>query len=115
MSLISPLKTFVTKLERKYFNPIVASYDVVHRLNLTISNVFEKAKDQSYDLSQIGSLEDEVENQVNRFWAWTRRRVITVTEACAIFKRSRSTIYRWIKQGKFLGAMKTAGKWSIAI
>ena len=114
-SLVSPLKAYITRLERRYFDPALASYEVVHRLNNAIAKVYEKAKKQSYDLSQILLIEEEVNKQVDRFWAWTKRKVVNVKEACKIFNRSRSTIYRWIKQGKFANAIKVKGKWRIAL
>lgn len=115
-SLVRPLKAMVTRLERRYFDPALATYESVHRLNNAIMRVYEKAKnDPEITLSQIPILEEMVNKQVDRFWAWTNRRIINVTEACEVFNRSRSTIYRWIKQGKLPNAIKVRGRWQIAI
>jgi hypothetical protein len=58
-------------------------------------------------------VDDLIEELARRFQKWTRRTVITVTDACKKFTRSRSTMYRWIKSGKLI-AQKIDGRWLIA-
>lgn len=112
VSLVSSLKSYVTRLENKYFDPALSRQNVLHRLDTIISNVLDKARDQSLDTYIV---EETVSIQLDRFWAWAKRRIIDVTEACKVFNRSRSTIYRWIKQGKLAHAIKENGRWRIAL
>lgn len=108
--LVRPLTAMITRLERHYFDPSVASCDVtIHRMNQVIASIYEKAQKQSYDVDEY------INRQITRFWAWSHRTIVTVKEACKLFGRSRSTIYRWIKQGKLPHAIKVSGRWQIAL
>lgn len=116
IQLARPLSSMITRLERRHFNPASASCEVtLHRMNKTIASIYEKAKNKSYDLTQVYLLDGYINRQIERFWAWSHRRIITVSEACKIFNRSRSTIYRWIKQGRLPHAIKEKGRWQIAL
>lgn len=108
-SLTKPLTTMITKLERQYFDPASASCDILHRMSKMTANIYRKAGSDS-----LRQVDEYISQQVDRFWTWIHRRIVTVKEACEIFGRSRSTIYRWIKNGR-LAAVKQKGKWKIAL
>lgn len=63
---------------------------------------------------EVDQVDDTVEALADRFLKWARRKVINTTDAMGIFKRSRSTIYRWIRAGK-LAAQKINGRWAIIV
>lgn len=117
---VSTYEKFVENLQEIYFNPATAPTSAAQNMVRLQNQVeacisyLEKFMTLGFDLADyINSVYDRTERATDIFFAWSGRKVVSVKEACEIHGKSRSTIYRWIKQGK-LQAVKEGRKWVIA-
>lgn len=117
---LSSFGSIIHNLELKDLFPRFATMHLVERLTKyehEVDVINQEIRRYGLFDSSLQDSADEVDEIVgslaDRFRKWTRRTVITVTDACEKFSRSKSTIYRWIKAGKLI-AQKIDHRWVIA-
>lgn len=112
---------FVENLERHHFHPELAECTLplyfTDQANY-IDAINEQIKRYSLLDSSLAAYTDDIDELIgliaDRFMSWTQRKLVSTKEAMQIFKRSKSTIYRWIRAGK-LNAQKQGGRWQIFV
>jgi hypothetical protein len=120
-SVLRKLEYFIANLEQNEFYPSHVPLSVGYELSALSSKVqhisTELDKYSLFDSSVMeytDSIDLQLERFADRFWSWTNRRFISVTEATELYGKSRSTIYRWLKSGK-LNGQKQSYRWVIAV
>jgi hypothetical protein len=112
---------FIDHLERNDFYPDRSETFLLHKVRKFFSSIedisAELKKYYLFDESVVDLIDGAslaIDGLWDRFMNWTRRRRATTLEAMVLFSRSRSTIYRWLRNGKLFGT-KEGRKWVIAI
>ena len=121
ISSITNLEQLLADIVDEYFNPEEAPTWVASFWSKEVNAVWQELEQiQHYVMVDedfqrfLNTAEEEVERLVDLFFQWTKRRIVDAKEATSLYRRSRSTIYRWVKQGK-LQAKKVKGRWQIFV